>query len=69
MLLVQSTLSGVENSVNALRATGLDAEVIASQLVPFGPVLSARVGWLEVTGMIQKGCRTEELVVIRADKP
>ena len=68
MLLVQSTLSGVENSVNALRATGLDAEVIASQLVPFGPVLSARVGWLEVTGMIQKGCRTEELVVIRADK-
>jgi release factor glutamine methyltransferase len=69
MLLVQSTLSGVENSVTALRATGLDAEVIASQLVPFGPVLSARVGWLEVTGMIQKGCRTEELVVIRADKP
>jgi len=69
MLLVHSTLSGVENSVNALRATGLDAEVIASQLVPFGPVLSARVGWLEVTGMIQKGCRTEELVVIRADKP
>ena len=68
MLLVQSTLSGVENSVNTLRATGLDAEVIASQLVPFGPVLSARVGWLEVTGMIQKGCRTEELVVIRADK-
>ena len=69
MLLVQSTLSGVENSVNALRATGLDAEVIASRLVPFGPVLSARVGWLEVTGMIKKGCRTEELVVIRADKP
>jgi release factor glutamine methyltransferase len=69
MLLVHSTLSGVENSVNALRATGLDAEVIASQLVPFGPVLSARAGWLEVTGKIQKGCRTEELVVIRADKP
>jgi len=69
MLLVQSTLSGVEKSVNALRATGLDAEVIASQLVPFGPVLSARVGWLEVNGMIEKRCRMEELVVIRADKP
>jgi release factor glutamine methyltransferase len=69
MLLVQSTLAGVEKSVNCLRSTGLDAEVIASQWVPFGPVLSARAGWLEVTGRIQKGCRTEELVVIRADKP
>jgi release factor glutamine methyltransferase len=69
MLLVQSTLAGVEKSVNCLRSTGLDAEVIASQRVPFGPVLSARAGWLEVTGRIQKGCRTEELVVIRADKP
>jgi release factor glutamine methyltransferase len=69
LLLVQSTLSGVEKSVDTLRATGLDAEVIASQCVPFGPVLSARVGWLEVTGKILKGCRTEELVVIRADKP
>jgi release factor glutamine methyltransferase len=69
LLLVQSTLSGVEMSLNALRETGLDAEVIASRWVPFGPVLSARAGWLEVTGRIKKGCRTEELVVIRADKP
>jgi release factor glutamine methyltransferase len=69
MLLVQSTLSGVDDSVAALRATGLYAEVIASQCVPFGPVLSARAGWLEATGRIQKRCRTEELVVIRADKP
>jgi release factor glutamine methyltransferase len=32
-------------------------------------VLAARAGWLEVTGRIQQGCRTEELVVIRAEKP
>ena len=69
MLLVQSALSGVEKSMNTLRSTGLDVEVIASQLVPFGPVLSARAGWLEATGRIQKNCRTEELVVIRANKP
>ena len=55
MLLVQSALSGVEKSMNTLRSTGLDAEVIASQWVPFGPVLSARAGWLEVTGRIRKG--------------
>jgi release factor glutamine methyltransferase len=69
MLLVQSTLSGVDQSLDSLRSTGMDAEVVASQCIPFGPVLSARAGWLEVTGRIQKGCRTEELVVIRADKP
>lgn len=69
MLLVQSVLSGVEKSLASLRSTGLRAEVIASQCIPFGPVLSARAGWLEVTGQIEKGCRTEELVVIRADKP
>jgi release factor glutamine methyltransferase len=69
MLLVQSALSGVEQSLKAFRSTGLKAEVIASQWIPFGPVLSARVGWLEVTGQIKRGCLTEELVVIRADKP
>jgi release factor glutamine methyltransferase len=69
MLLVQSALSRVEQSLESLRSTGLHAEAVASQCIPFGPVLSARAGWLEVTGRIQKGRRTEELVVIRADKP
>jgi release factor glutamine methyltransferase len=69
MLLVHSALSGVDKSLASLRATGLQAEVIASRKIPFGPVLSARAGWLTVTGQIARGCRTEELVVIRADKP
>lgn len=69
LLLVHSALAGVDKSLESLRSTGLQAEVIAAQRIPFGPVLSARVGWLEVTGQIKRGCRTEELVVIRADKP
>jgi release factor glutamine methyltransferase len=69
LLVVQSALSGVDTSLKTLRSTGLKAKVIASQRIPFGPVLSARAGWLEVTGQIKRGCRTEELVVIRADKP
>lgn len=69
MLLVQSAYSGVGRSLKSLRSTGLAAQVVASQWIPFGPVLSARAGWLEVTGRIEQGCRTEELVVIRADKP
>jgi release factor glutamine methyltransferase len=69
LLMVHSTLSGVDKSLESLRATGLNAEVVAAQTIPFGPVLSARAGWLEVTGQIKRGCRTEGLVVIRADKP
>lgn len=69
MLVVHSALAGVEASLDTLRSTGLKAEVVATQLIPFGPVLSARAGWLEVTGQISQGCRTEKLVVIRADKP
>jgi release factor glutamine methyltransferase len=69
LLMVQSALAGVEKSLESLRETGLDADVIAAQRIPFGPVLSARARWLEVTGQIKRGCRTEKLVVIRADKP
>jgi release factor glutamine methyltransferase len=69
MLLVHSVLADVHQSLTILRAAGLDAEVVATQWVPFGPVLSARAGWLEATGRIQGGCREEQLVVIRADKP
>jgi release factor glutamine methyltransferase len=69
LLMVHSALAGVERSLDLLRFNGLDANVVASQSIPFGPVLSARVAWLELTGQIEPGCRTEELMVIRADKP
>jgi release factor glutamine methyltransferase len=69
LLLVQSAFSGVQRSLDVLRASGLTADVVASQWIPFGPVLSARANWLEQTGRLQSGCREEELVVIRAGKP
>ena len=69
LLLVHSAFAGVQQSLDSLRATGLDAEVIASQWIPFGPVLNSRAEWMEKTGRIARGCRREELVVIRADKP
>ncbi len=68
MLIVQSEFAGIEHSLTALRTVGLDAEVIARQRIPFGPVLSARAAWLERTGRLEAGRRDEELVVIRADK-
>jgi release factor glutamine methyltransferase len=69
LLLVQSALAGVEQSLDTLRLTGLYAEVVSSQWIPFGPVLTARADWLAEAGLLRRGCRQEELVVIRADKP
>ncbi len=69
MLLVQSAFADAERSLTKLRDAGMDAEVIASQWIPFGPVLSSQAGWLERTGRLPTGRRAEQLVVIRADKP
>ena len=69
LLLVHSALAGVEQSLDRLKWAGMEAEVIASKWIPFGPVMSARARWLEDTGRIPRGRREEELVVIRADKP
>lgn len=69
LLLLQSELCGIDASLRLLRATGLKASVIARQWIPFGPVLMARAAWLESTGRLPVGRRTEQLVVIRADVP
>jgi release factor glutamine methyltransferase len=69
MLLVHSGLADPARSLKSLRESGLEADIAATQWIPFGPVLSARAGWLEQTGRMSRGCRVEQLVVIRADKP
>ena len=69
LLVVQSEFAVPRERLAALAGVGLDAEVVAYQWIPFGPVLSARAGWLEDTGRLEPGRREEELVVIRADKP
>jgi release factor glutamine methyltransferase len=69
LLLVQSCFADVAQSLRRLRSSGLSASVVARQLIPFGPVLTARAQWLEDTSRLPIGRREEELVVIRADKP
>jgi release factor glutamine methyltransferase len=68
MLIVQSEFAGAERSLRRLRSGGLRAEIVITQLIPFGPVLNARARWMESVGMLPVGRREEELVVIRADK-
>lgn len=68
LLLVHSALAGVQQSLDSLKWAGMDARVVASKWIPFGPVMTARATWLESVGLIRRGLREEELIVIRADK-
>jgi release factor glutamine methyltransferase len=68
LLLVQSALCGVQHTIDRLRAKGLRATVAARRQEPFGPVMEARAAQLEGRGLIGRGQRYEELVVIRAER-
>lgn len=68
VLIVQSALSGVTATRSQLEAEGLRTEIAARCRHPFGPVLLSRTDFLERAGLIEPGCRTEELVVIRAER-
>ena len=65
MLIVQSEFADADRTVRRLRRGGLRAEVVISQMIPFGPVLRARARWMETIGRLPVGRREEELVVIR----
>ena len=68
LLLVQSELADPGESLRQLRGVGLRAHIVATQRIPFGSVLQARARRLERAGAIRIGERSEQLVVIRADK-
>ncbi|MGP4056752.1 HemK2/MTQ2 family protein methyltransferase [Mycobacterium sp. 4D054] len=69
MLIVHSECSNVKRTLSDLRAQGMRAEVIAQQLIPFGPVMMARAPWLMKAGLLPRGSRQERIVVVRADAP
>lgn len=68
LLLVQSAVSGVDQTVDALRRARLTTSIVERRSLPFGPVLRRRARYLEDRGLIEPGQRDEELVVIRADR-
>jgi release factor glutamine methyltransferase len=69
LLLVQSEFSGEEPSLRQLREAGLKAAIVARRRLPFGPVLRGRAEYLSAAGLCNSDAATEELVVIRADRP
>ncbi|MGW8590308.1 HemK2/MTQ2 family protein methyltransferase [Dietzia sp. NPDC055343] len=68
LLLVQSEFSAPQQTVQMLTDSGFIAHTAARQMIDFGPVMTARAGELEASGLLEPGRRTEELVVIRAHR-
>ena len=69
LLVVHSGLCDEDRTLHQLRGGGLKALVVVRADVPFGPVMRARRWELLELGLIEPGQKTEELVVIRGDKP
>jgi release factor glutamine methyltransferase len=65
VLLVHSSLCGVERSLAQLDQAGLDADVVLSESAPLGPITAPRAAALERLGLLQDGARNEDTVVIR----
>lgn len=64
VLIVQSSLSGERETLTALTNAGLAAEVLERRRGEFGPIVSARARELESRGLLARGEREEDLLVI-----
>jgi release factor glutamine methyltransferase len=66
LLLVHSSVLGVEHTVDALRARGLAVDVPVRERGPLGPLMNGRRTHLEATGLLRPGQDEEDVVVVRA---
>jgi release factor glutamine methyltransferase len=66
LLLVHSSLLGVESTVAALRARGLAVDVPVREPGPLGPLMNGRRAHLDAAGLLEPGQDEEDVVVVRA---
>jgi release factor glutamine methyltransferase len=69
ILMIHSSLCGVDETVARLRAGGLEVDVPVRERGPLGPLMLARVAQLEASGALKPGEREEELVIVRGRRP
>jgi release factor glutamine methyltransferase len=69
VLLVHSSVCGEEKTLERLREQGLEASVLERRTGPLGPLLTDRAAALEAQGLLEPGCRTEDLLVIGGRRP
>ena len=66
LILVQSSVCGLDTTLDRLADAGLRGEVLIRERGPLGPLLAARAEQLERRGLIAPGQRQEEIQVIHA---
>jgi release factor glutamine methyltransferase len=69
VLIVHSSVCGIERTLEELTRQGLDADVVASRRGPLGPLLRERAADLWATGALPPGSLEEEVVVVRGRRP
>ena len=69
ILLVHSSLIGVEPTLEALAAGGLKPSVPQRHEGPLGPLMTERADLLRERGLLEEGQESEEVVLIRATAP
>lgn len=70
LLVVHSAFSCPDRTLAHLRGSGLKASVTRRRMIPFGPVLRSREGWLRERSLVApQDDQKEELVVVRAELP
>jgi release factor glutamine methyltransferase len=69
LLMVHSSVTGLDRTLEALEAQGLQTEVLERRRGQFGGLLAARAAELEDAGVIEPGQREEELAVLAGHVP
>jgi release factor glutamine methyltransferase len=69
LLVVHSSVNGVEPSLERIERNGLEPDLAASHRGPLGPILSARAPVLEERGLLAPGEREEDVVIVRGRVP
>jgi len=65
LLIVHSEVCGTEATLDAYERNGLDADIVARERGPLGPILRARRDQLEARGQLRPGQHIEDVVVLR----
>jgi release factor glutamine methyltransferase len=65
LLVVHSSVIGIERTEALLEQAGLRVDVLERRHGPLGPILTARAPLLEARGLLEPGVREEDVVVVR----
>jgi release factor glutamine methyltransferase len=69
LLVTHSSINGEAATLDRIRAVGLEPAVAERRTGALGPPLAARAPQLEAKGLLARGRRSEELLVLTGTRP